>query len=45
MMNVSQILEQALKYHQAGDLHQAELLYQQILKIDSHHADACTCSA
>jgi protein O-GlcNAc transferase len=40
MFSVSQTFELALQFHRAGDLHQAELLYEQILRIDPQHADA-----
>src|SRR5690348_5896888 len=32
---------QALRLHQAGDLHGAELLYREVLARDPNHADAC----
>ena len=40
MPNVSDLLQQALKHHQAGQFHQAELLYRQILQINPQHFDA-----
>ena len=40
MNSLPQMFELALKYHQAGDLHQAESLYRQILQVDPQHADA-----
>jgi tetratricopeptide (TPR) repeat protein len=36
----AQLLAQALRCHQAGDLSQAELLYQQVLQADPHNFDA-----
>jgi len=40
MTTVAQALELAMRYHQAGDLQQAEQLYRQILQLDPLHADA-----
>jgi tetratricopeptide (TPR) repeat protein len=40
MQSVSQLFDQAFQYHQAGNLHQAELLYRQILQIDPLHVNA-----
>ena len=40
MNSVPQLLQSALQHHQSGNLHRAELLYRQILQIDSRHADA-----
>ena len=40
MQSVSQMLDQALQYLQAGNFHQAELLYRQILQIDPLHVNA-----
>jgi tetratricopeptide (TPR) repeat protein/SAM-dependent methyltransferase len=37
---VSQSLQQALKHHEAGELEQAEALYQEIIRVDPGHADA-----
>jgi len=36
---VAEVLASALQQHQAGNLHQAELLYQQILQTNPDHAD------
>ncbi len=40
MDSVSQMFDQALQHHRAGNLHQAELLYRQILEQDPRHFDA-----
>jgi hypothetical protein len=40
MNSVPQTFELALQQHRAGNLHQAELLYRQILQLDPRHADA-----
>ena len=40
MAAVSESLQQALKYHEAGELEQAEALYQEIIRVDPGHADA-----
>ena len=40
MQSVAQLFDQAVKYHQMGNLHQAELLYRQILQQDPRHAGA-----
>ena len=40
MNSVAQMWQQAVQYHQAGNLHQAELLYKQILEMDPLHVDA-----
>ncbi len=40
MAAVAESLQQALKYHEAGALEQAEALYQEIIRVDPGHADA-----
>lgn len=40
MPSIQQTLEQAIHYHQAGDLSQAEDLYRKVLSQDSKHPDA-----
>ncbi len=40
MPTLSQILQQAISHHQAGQLPQAEALYRQILQLDSQNVDA-----
>lgn len=40
MALVAESLQQALKYHEAGELDQAEALYQEIIRVDPGHADA-----
>ena len=40
MNSVSQLLQLAIQNHQAGNLHHAELFYQQILEIDPRNFDA-----
>src|SRR5271167_4506371 len=40
MATSGELLSQALQYHQAGQLAQAEQLYWQILEADPAHADA-----
>jgi len=37
---MTQMLQQAIRYHQAGQLEQAEMIYHNILKIQPNHADA-----
>ena len=39
-MNTAQTLTLAVQRHQAGNLHEAELLYRQILQAEPRHADA-----
>lgn len=34
------MIQQAIQYHQAGELHQAETLYHQLLQIAPHHSEA-----
>ena len=40
MAAVTESLQKALKYHEAGELEQAEALYQDIIRVDPGHADA-----
>ncbi len=40
MATIAETLALALSYHQAGNLSQAKLLYQQILRVNPAHADA-----
>ena len=40
MQSVSQIMDLAVKFHQGGNLHEAEVRYRQILQMDPRHADA-----
>jgi predicted O-linked N-acetylglucosamine transferase (SPINDLY family) len=40
MNSEAQTFQQALRHHQAGELHQAELLYRQVLEREPRHADA-----
>ncbi len=40
MSNVAEALDQAVRYHQTGQLAQAEQLYRQILRDEPQHADA-----
>jgi tetratricopeptide (TPR) repeat protein len=40
MATIQTVLEQAVEYHQAGDLAQAEQLYKEVLHADPHHAVA-----
>jgi predicted O-linked N-acetylglucosamine transferase (SPINDLY family) len=40
VLNVQQLVAEALQHHQAGRLPEAERLYRQILAADSRHADA-----
>jgi predicted O-linked N-acetylglucosamine transferase (SPINDLY family) len=40
MINVGEALATALRHHQAGRLHEAEPIYQQILQADPNHVDA-----
>ena len=40
MAAVSESLQKALKHHEAGELEQAEALYQEIIRVDPGHADA-----
>ena len=40
IQTVQQIFDAAVRYHQAGNLSDAEKLYQQIIKDQPHHADA-----
>jgi FkbM family methyltransferase len=40
MTTTEDTLGRALKFHRSGDLHQADLLYQQVLQHDPHNADA-----
>ncbi len=40
MSSVARTFELAVRFHRAGNLHQAELLYRQILQIDPQNADA-----
>src|SRR6266446_2709117 len=40
MTTLAQTLELAIRHHQAGDLRQAELLYQQILQVHPQHFGA-----
>lgn len=40
MLNLAEILAQAVKYHQAGDVHQAMSLYRQVLEVEPNRADA-----
>lgn len=40
MPPLSQQFEEALNYFQAGNLHQAEVLFRQILQVDQRHVDA-----
>lgn len=39
-VNVAQAIQSAVQLHQAGQLQQAERLYQQVLQINPNHADA-----
>ena len=39
-MSIAEIFEQALRYHQQGDLRQAEPLYRAVVRADPNHADA-----
>jgi tetratricopeptide (TPR) repeat protein len=40
MPTVTEAFNQALQYHQAGNLQQAEQIYRQILAVDPRHADS-----
>jgi tetratricopeptide (TPR) repeat protein len=40
MATVAELFDLAVRYHQCGDLDQAELLYRQMLAADPSHADA-----
>ncbi len=40
MATVADVLDQAVRFHQAGHLVEAEQLYRQILRDEPHHADA-----
>jgi tetratricopeptide (TPR) repeat protein len=40
MQSVTQMFDLALRYHQGGNLQQADLLYRQILRADPWHAEA-----
>jgi tetratricopeptide (TPR) repeat protein len=40
MSTIGQALTLAVRYHQAGDLQQAEQLYHQILQVEPNHVDA-----
>ena len=40
MNSLPQMFDLALQHHQAGNLHQAESLYRQILQVDPRHVDA-----
>src|SRR5262245_38497770 len=40
MVTIPEVLNQALGYHQAGDLQSAEQLYRQILQVDPQCTDA-----
>ncbi len=40
MPAVTESLQKALKHHEAGELEQAETLYQEIIRVDPGHADA-----
>lgn len=37
---IANLLQTAIRYHQAGDLHRAEGIYRELLRIDPEHADA-----
>lgn len=39
-MDIPQMLDEAIRHHQAGRFHQAEVLYRNILNADPRHADA-----
>src|ERR1700674_3772119 len=40
MTAIGELLDAAVRYHQVSDLEQAERLYQEIIRSNSHHADA-----
>lgn len=40
MAAVSESLHRAIKYHEAGEIEQAEALYREIVRVDPGHADA-----
>lgn len=39
-MNIDQLLQRAIVYHQKGQIAEAQKLYQDILQFDPCHADA-----
>jgi predicted O-linked N-acetylglucosamine transferase (SPINDLY family) len=40
MSTIPQLIQQAIQYHQAGEWHQAETLYRQLLQIVPNHSEA-----
>ena len=45
MNTTAQMFQQAMRYHKAGDLHQAELLHRRILQVDARYfPNPCICS-
>ena len=40
MQSIAQLFDLALRHHQVGQFHQAELIYRQILQVDPQNADA-----